>query len=124
VLLHHVVVVEQPLTGGTDIDTSVGGGEPPVGLFEDAAGPIQPGEKRGLPAGASPGRQALTEGDLLGPLGQALGAEQLAANGSGEAVLAGIRAEQGSEEGEGAARTQRNGGNLVVSMVMELLGTV
>jgi hypothetical protein len=66
----------------------------------------------------------LTGGDGLGPLGQAFGAEQLAADGAGEPVLAGIRAEQGSDEGEGAARARRDGGDLVGSTVMELLESI
>jgi hypothetical protein len=83
-----------------------------VGFLDDAAGAVQPGEERGPSPGAPAGRQPLTGGDLLGPLGQAFGAEQLAADGPGEPVLAGVRAEQGSEEGERAARAQGDGRDL------------
>ena len=83
-----------------------------MGFLEDSAGAVETLEEWGLPPGASPCRQALTGRDLPGPLGQALGAEQLPADRPGEPILAGIRPEQGSEEGEGAARVQRNGGNL------------
>jgi len=114
VLLQHVVVVEQPLTGGADVFglAPIRGGEPGVGILEDLAGAVETGEKWCLPPSPSSGRQALTGRDLPGPLGQALGAEQLAPDRPGEPILAGIRPEQGSEEGEGAARAQRNGGNL------------
>jgi hypothetical protein len=103
VLLHHVVVVEQPLTGRPDVRGPVGGAESGVRLLQDPAGPVEAGEQGSPPPGASADRQALSAGDSLGPLGQSFGAEQLAADGAGEAVLAGIRPEQGSEEGEGAA---------------------
>jgi hypothetical protein len=83
-----------------------------VGFLEDPASPVEPREKWGLPPSPFSGRQALTGGDLLGPLGQALGAEQLAADGSGKPILAGIGPQQGREEGEGAARAQRDGGDL------------
>jgi hypothetical protein len=83
-----------------------------MGFLEDPAGPVQPGEEGGLASGSSPGGQALAECDGLGPLRQAFGAEQLAPDGAGKAVLAGVRSELGGEEGEGAARAQRNGGDL------------
>ena len=109
VLLHHVVVVEQPLAGRTHVGTpsliGVGvarGGEPAVGVFQDAPGVVEPGEERGAPDRPLD-RQPLTGRHLLGPLGQVLGAQQLAADGAGEAILAGIRADEGHDEGEGAA---------------------
>jgi hypothetical protein len=103
VLLHHVVVVEQPFTGGADVFGSIRGGEPVVGLLEDLAGAVETREQWGLPPGPPSDSQALTGGDLLGPLGQALGAEQLAPDWPGEPILAGIGPQQGREEGEGAA---------------------
>jgi hypothetical protein len=114
VLLHHVVVVQQPFTGGAHVFGPIRGGEPVVGLLEDLAGAVETREKRRLAPSPSSGRQALTGRDLPGPLGQALGAEQLAADGPGEPILAGVSPEQGSEEGEGATRAQRNGGGPVV----------
>jgi hypothetical protein len=93
-----------------------------VGLLEDAAGTVQAGEKRGSSPGTSPGGEELTGGDPLGPLGQTFGTEQLAADGSGEPILARVRAEPGSEEGERLARAQRDSGGLVVSMLVALLG--
>jgi hypothetical protein len=54
----------------------------------------------------------------LSPLGQVLGTEQLPANGAGETVLAGIRADEGHDEGERAAefrgRYRRDSQTLVV----------
>lgn len=81
-----------------------------MGLFEDAAGAVEAGEERGAPTSTTPGGQVLSGGDGLGPLGQVFGAEQLATNGAGEPVLAGVRSEQGTEEGEGATRLQRRDG--------------
>jgi hypothetical protein len=109
VLLHHVVIVEQPFTGGADVFRPVRGGEPGVRFLEDFAGSVEPPEKRCLSPSPSSNRQALTDGDLPGPLRQALGSKQLAPDGPGEPILAGVRPEQGSEEGEGLARAQRNG---------------
>jgi hypothetical protein len=74
-----------------------------VGFLEDSAIPVEARQKRGLPPRAFPGRQALTGSDFPGPLGQALGAEQLAADGAGQPVLPGISPQQGREEGEGLA---------------------
>jgi hypothetical protein len=112
VLLQHVVVVEEPFTGRADIFDTVRGGEPVVGFLEDPAGAVETPEKRCLPPSPSSGRQALTGRDLPGPLGQTLGAEQLPADRPGEPILASVRPEQGSEEGEGAARAQGDGGDL------------
>jgi hypothetical protein len=88
-----VVVVEQPFTGGAYVCGSVRRGEPGVGFLQDLAGAVETGEKRGLPPSPPSGRQTLTGRDLPGPLGQTLGAEQLAADRPGEPVLAGIRPE-------------------------------
>jgi hypothetical protein len=54
-----------------------------MGFLEDPASPVETPEQWCLPPSPSSGRQALTGGDLLGPLGQTLGAEQLAADGPG-----------------------------------------
>ena len=107
-----MVVVEQPFTGGADVEGTVRGGEPALGFLEDPASSVEPREQWGPPPSPSSDRQALTGRDLSGPLGQALGAKQLAPDRPSEPILAGIRPEQGSEEGERAARAQRNGGNL------------
>ena len=105
-LLDHVVVVEQPLAGGANVGYAVAigvgvahGGEPAMGVFQDAAGIVEPSEERST-ARLLPYSQSLARGHLLSPLRQVLGTEQLAANGAGEAVLAGIRADEGHDEGE------------------------
>jgi hypothetical protein len=80
VLLHHVVVVEQPLAGGADVPDvpdvpgAVRVGEPGVGVLEDLAGSIETPEEWGLPPGSPTDSDALTGRDFPGPLGQALGA--------------------------------------------------
>jgi hypothetical protein len=114
VLLQHVVVVEQPLTRGPDVfgPAPIRGGEPVVGILEDLAGAVETGEKWCLPPRPSSGRQPLTGGELPGPLGQALGAEQLAADGPGKPILAGIGPQPGREEGEGLAGAQGDGRDL------------
>ena len=86
-LLDDVVVVEQPLAGGADVDAAIGGGgEPGLRIVQDPAGPVQPGEQRGTPAGG-PGGEPLALGQVLRALGQVLRAEQLAADRSREEGL-------------------------------------
>jgi hypothetical protein len=113
VLLDHVVVVEQPLTGrahvGLAVTVRVGiadGGEAPVGVFQDLPGVVEPGEERSPPDRPFD-RQLLARRQFLGPLGQVLGPQKLASDGAGEAVLAGIRADEGHDEGERAAKLRR-----------------
>ena len=65
------------------------------------------------------GRQPLARRHLLGPLGQAFGAEQLAPDGPGKAVLAGVRADERHEEGEGAAELSGGWPNLRGRSVVE-----
>ncbi|HET6578771.1 MAG TPA: hypothetical protein VFG66_10625 [Gemmatimonadales bacterium] len=105
-LLHDVVVVEQPFAGRADVGAPVGRvGETQVRALEDAAGVVEPGEERGPPAGRTPG-QPLPGGQVLGSLGQVLVAQQLAADRAGEQNLAGVGA--GAEAAEdGAAERQR-----------------
>jgi pimeloyl-ACP methyl ester carboxylesterase len=61
-----------------------------VRLLEDAPGAVQAVEEGGPPPWAFPPVQPLTRGEGLGPLTQMLGAEQLATDGTGEPILAGI----------------------------------
>jgi hypothetical protein len=87
VLLDHVVVVEQPFARGADVEPAVGaGGEPVVGVLQDGARAGEPGEERGPPSPPG-GRQPLAGGEVLRPLGEVLGPEQLAADRAGEEVL-------------------------------------
>jgi hypothetical protein len=106
VLLHDVVVVEQPFAGRADVGAPVGRvGEADVCALEDAAGVVEPGQERGPPPARPPG-QPLPGGQVLGPLGEVLVAQQLAADRAGEQDLAGIGA--GAEAAEdGAAEGKR-----------------
>ncbi len=108
-LLDDVVVVEQPLARGADVDAAVGGGgEAGLGIVQDAAGSIQSGEERGTPAGGPRG-ESLALRQVLRALGQVLGAEQLAADGPGEEALGRVRA-AGEDTGEESGRSQRGNG--------------
>jgi len=109
VLLHDVVVVQQPLAGGADVGAPIGSrGEARVRVLEDAAGAVEAGEEWGAPAGA-PGDEALPDGQILRALAQALGAQQLAADRARQEVFAGARAAR-EEAGEDAGRLQRRDG--------------
>jgi len=114
VLLDDVVVVEQPVTGGADVDPAVAGGrEPDLRIVQDAAGLVQSGEERGAPAGG-PAGEPLALGQVLRALGQVLGAQQLAVDGPGEEGFASARAVRedtveesgGSERGNGGPRAE------------------
>ena len=111
-LLHDVVVVEQPITGRADVAAAVGGGgQPGLRILQDAARPVQPGEERRAPA-CGAGGQPLALRQLLGALRQVLGAEQLAADGPSEEGLGCVRA-AGEDTEEKSSRSQRgNGGPL------------
>jgi hypothetical protein len=80
-----------------------------VGVGQDFAGLLQPGEQRGTPARPPLGREPLRRGQRLGPFGQMLSAEQLAADRAGEQILAGIGAEGRGENGERAAGVELDG---------------
>jgi hypothetical protein len=109
VLLDDVVVVEQPLAGGADIEAAVGGGgEPRLRIVQDAAGPVQAGEEWGAPAGGPEG-EPLALGQLLRALAQVLRAQQLAADGPGEKGLARVRAAR-EDTVEESGRSQRGNG--------------
>jgi hypothetical protein len=107
-----MVVVQQPLAGGAYTGPAVGGGgQLVVGVLQDPTGLLQPDQQRGAPAGALSGGEPLSGGDDLGPFRQVFGAEQLTANRAGEEVLAGIRLEERTEDGKGAARVERDDGS-------------
>jgi hypothetical protein len=103
VVLHHVIVVEQPFAGGADVQAPVGGGaEARVGALEDAPGAVEAVEERRPPAGPFSPVEPLPRREGMGPLAQMLGAEQLATDGTGEQVLASIGTawdDAGSEPG-------------------------
>jgi hypothetical protein len=107
VLLDHVVVVEEPLAGGTDADAAVGGdGQALVGVFQDIPGVLQADQERGAPALPPSRRDPLSGGDGLGPFGQVFDAEQLTTDRASEQVLAGVGSQERGEDGERAARVQ------------------
>jgi hypothetical protein len=92
VFLDHVVVVQQPLTRGADVLAAVGGGgEPRVGIRQNPAGAVETRQERCPPPSRLRASQALLRGQGLGPLTEVLGAEQLAADGTGEEIFAGVR---------------------------------
>jgi hypothetical protein len=55
-----------------------------VGVLQDPAGAVQPVEQGGPPARALPPVQPLVPGERLRPFREMLGAEELAADGSGD----------------------------------------
>ncbi|MBA3318490.1 MAG: hypothetical protein H0T50_10425 [Gemmatimonadales bacterium] len=86
-----MIVVEQPLPGGAHVQLLVGGvGQPEAGVLQDAPGPVEAVEQRGLPAGALAPVEPLLRGESVGPFGQVLRAQQLAPDRPGEQVLAGV----------------------------------
>jgi hypothetical protein len=87
VLLHHVRIVQQPFSGGTDVDVVVGGGrQAVVRVLEDPAGLVQADEQAGAAAGGL-GDDPLSARQGAGPVAQVLGAEQLAADRAGEKLV-------------------------------------
>ncbi len=117
VLLHHVIVVQQPLAGGADVGAAIGGGgELGVRVIQGAAGVVEPGEERRAPPVRRHLREPLPRGHVLGPLGQVLGAEQLAADRAGQQIVADVGARSESA-GEGAANVQRIDGEGLGSRV-------
>jgi hypothetical protein len=94
VFLDDVEVVEQPITRGADVDVLVCcGGQPRMGVIEDQPGAVEPGEQRGPAATATvAAAEPLTGGDVAGAVDQILDAEQLAADGTREQLVAGFAA--------------------------------
>jgi hypothetical protein len=103
VLLDHVEVVQEPFAGRPDVDVALGRvGEPVVGLVEDPARLVKPLQQPVAGMGRA-GRQPLVLRDRARPLGEELGAEQLAADRTREELVEsgpGARAiEAASEDG-------------------------
>jgi hypothetical protein len=116
VVLHDVIVVEQPLPSRADVKAPVGGGEPRVRVLEDAPGAVEAVEERRPAADAFSPVQALPRGQGMGTLAQMLGAEQFATDGAGEQILAGVGTawdETGSESG----RLERSDGAVLRWMI-------
>ncbi|MDH4349410.1 MAG: hypothetical protein OEW17_11435 [Gemmatimonadota bacterium] len=100
-VLQHVVVVEQPVTGGADVvPEGAGDAETLVGCFEDLAGPGDAGEEWCAAPRAPAGDEMLPGRNRLGSFPEVLGAKQLSPDRSRQQFLAGVRArapEQGKE---------------------------
>jgi hypothetical protein len=69
--------------------------------IQDAAGLVQPYQQPGAAPGG-PGRDALAARERAGALGEVLGAQQLAANGTREEIV-----RRGGGSGEQAGKTER-----------------
>jgi hypothetical protein len=109
VLLDDVIVVEQPVASGADVEAAVRGrGEAGLRIVQDAAGPVQAGEEWGATAGGPEG-EPLALGQVLRALAQVLGAQQLAMDGPGEKGLARVRAAR-EDTVEESGRSQRGNG--------------
>jgi hypothetical protein len=87
-----------------------------VGVLQNPAGLLQPGQERGPTPGPPAGNQALGAGDCLRPLGEVLDAEQLTANRTGEQVLADVGSKERGEDGEGTARRWAGDGRLAMGL--------
>ena len=110
-LLDNVVVVEQPVGCRPDVYIlGCGIGETLVRVVEDLSRSSEPGKQRRA-SPATPLDQPLSSGVGSCPLGEVFGAEQLAADWSGEQVLAalGRRREIIREEARRAWSGERDG---------------
>lgn len=86
-----MIVVEQPLAGGADIQASVRrGAQARMGVLQDPPAVVEPVEERGPAADPLAPVQPLPGSQGEGSLRQMLGAEQLAADGAGKQILAGL----------------------------------
>lgn len=74
--------------------------------FQDPAGAVETSEKRSAPPALNRGGEALARRDRPGALGEALGAEQLAADRASQEVFAGVGAAC-EETAEPAGRSDR-----------------
>ena len=93
-----VEVVEQPLSGRTDVERSRLGGDPGVRVLEDGEGPVEPAQQRADASGSPAGPEVLATGDGAGVLGEPLDAQQLAPDRAGEKVRPGAMARECAEQ--------------------------
>jgi hypothetical protein len=108
-----VIVVEQPFSGRADLHAPVGGGgQARVRVLQDAPAAVEAVEEGGPSAGALAPVQPLPRRQGVGPLGQMLGPEQLAANGAGEEILAGLGTAWDESEGESGRLERSDGADL------------
>ena len=91
VLLHDMEVVEQPFARGADVEITVGRGrEACVGVVENPAGAVEPGEQGGVAPAAGATHEPLSGRDGAGAVAEVFGAQQLAADRTGKQLLAGV----------------------------------
>jgi hypothetical protein len=113
VFLDYMEVVEKPFSGRPDVDIGGGGGgEPGVGIVQNAPGVVEPGEQRPAAAPRPDAGEALAGGDGAGAIGEVLRPEQFAADRTGQELLAGLAAVLKESGKESAWRCRRDGGNL------------
>ena len=87
-LLHHVEVVEQPFAGGAHVPLAIGGGrQTVVRVLEDVGGVAEPRQKARLGLEPALLGHTLRRGERTRALGQVLGAQQLAADGTGHQLF-------------------------------------
>jgi hypothetical protein len=109
----HVEVVEQPLSGRTDVQRRRLGGDPRVRLLEDGESPVEPAQERPDAPSSARGPEVLMTGDGAGVLGETLGTQELAPDRTGEKVGPGVPAPERADHsspGHGAARPQHQPG--------------
>jgi hypothetical protein len=101
VLLDDVEVVQQPFAGRTYVDITVAGfRQPGVNVIQDLAGLIEPRQQPGPTGGRATSRYDLLSGrDCLSPFREMLGAQQLAADRTGEQLI-GSAGAAGAESGQ------------------------
>ena len=107
VLLHHVHVVQQPLTRRTHVQVAVGARrQPRVGVVQQGARLGQAGQQRRAAPAAGRFGQVLPAGDGRRGLGELVGPQQLAADGAREKLVP-PRTCRAGEEGANAERGYR-----------------
>ena len=78
-------------------------------VLQNAPGPVESVQERCPAAGAPPAIEPLLRREGVGPLGQMLGTEQLATDGPGQEVLAGVGT-AGNETESQSGRLERSDG--------------
>ena len=93
-------VVQQPFAGRAYVDIAIGSFcEPGVNVIQDLTGLIEPCEQSGPTRRATSLKNLLSGRDRLGPFREMLGAQQLAADRTGEQLI-GSAGTAGAEAGQ------------------------